>query len=324
MNATLEISVIIPSFNSGRFLIDAVESINCSAKQPKEVIIVDDCSTDNISLEIAKSLAIRFQNIILIQASQNVGAMHARKIGIDRSSCEYLFFLDADDFLESDALDVAFNSLDGHDACLLDQWIFSDIGSSRDIDISGLRLPLSGRDAGALTLNGWQIHTKAVFKKNIYESVFHKINHLNYANVDEVLSRYIIASTSSFTRCGKRYMVRINPGSTTRSLSKKTISVAYCFKDIYYFSKVYGYLNTSNHYEGYIFSDAIRFFWFLRRNKKVWKKMEVWNCAQHAIRENLHNISLWPEVNVHFWKIKKSLFFKIKIFVRYRWMMLFT
>ena len=180
---------------------------------------------------------------------------------------------------------------------------------------------MSGKDAGALTLNGWQIHAKAVFRKEVYLSAYQFIDHQSYANADEVLVRYIVRHVRSFVRCDKRYMVRVNPASTTRALSSKTISVSYCFEDIYHFAKVNGYLNSGNHYEGYIWADAIRFFWFIESKKIELEKMGLWDQAEMAIKENLSKVSKW-NIGQHFWGIKKSFFFKLKLFLRYYWLMI--
>lgn len=321
MSDILNISVIIPSFNPGHYLIEAVKSINSSVRQPTEIIIVDDCSSDGVSFSIAKDLESCFSNVKVLQTSKNVGAMHARKMGIEHASQEYLFCLDADDYLETDALELALTSIGHHDACLLDQWVFSDEKTWRDIDLRNFDFPLSGRDAGALTLNGWQIHAKAVFRKEVYLYAYQFIDHQSYANADEILVRYIIRHVRSFVYCDKKYMVRVNPNSTTRAISRKTISIAYCFKDIYQFAAVNGYLKTHHHYEGYIWSDAVRFFWFIRSNKATWQKMGLWQEAQDAIKDNLLNVSSWKAVG-DFWKIKKKIFFKLKIFMRYYWLMI--
>lgn len=321
MSNFLKISVVIPSFNPGLFLIEALESINSSARQPAEIIIVDDCSSDGVSFSIAKDLERCFSNVKVLQTPQNIGAMHARKIGIEHASQDYLFCLDADDYLEADTLELALASIGNHDACLLDQWVFSGEKTWRDIDLRNFDFPLSGKDAGPLTLNGWKIHAKAVFRKEIYLSAYQFIDHQSYANADEVLVRYIIRHVRTFVYCHKKYMVSVNPASTTRALSRKTISVAHCFKDIYHYAKINDYLNTKNHYEGYIWADAVRFFWFLKRNKSAWQKMGVWQEAQQAIKENLLIISTWNTAGV-FWKIKKGFFFKLKIFMRYYWLMI--
>jgi glycosyltransferase involved in cell wall biosynthesis len=170
MSNFLKISVVIPSFNPGPFLIEALESINFSTRQPAEIIIVDDCSSDGVSFSIAKDLEKRFSNIKVLQTPQNIGAMHARKMGIEHASQEYLFCLDADDYLDLDALETALIAIGNHDACLLDQWISLKGNLRRDINLSFLNFPISGKEAGALTLNGWQIHTKAVFRKDIYKN----------------------------------------------------------------------------------------------------------------------------------------------------------
>lgn len=88
------VSIIIPSHNYGRYLGEAIESaINQTV--PCEVIVIDDCSTDN-SVEIA----VRYRrNVKLIQNKKNVGVAQTRNIGIEAASGDFIVCLDADDKL---------------------------------------------------------------------------------------------------------------------------------------------------------------------------------------------------------------------------------
>jgi glycosyltransferase involved in cell wall biosynthesis len=93
----LNITVIIPFFNSAAFLRAAVQSV-VDTGMSGEILLIDDCSTDD-SLSIAKKLEQEFPLLRVIsqggQKSKGSGA--ARNIGIREARFPYLAFLDADD-----------------------------------------------------------------------------------------------------------------------------------------------------------------------------------------------------------------------------------
>src|SRR5262245_10979391 len=91
------VSVVIPCFNLGRYLGEAVESVRRQSRKPAELIIVDDGSTDAETLNLFERLA-REGVTILRQANQ--GAPAARNYGIRNASGPYILCLDADDVLE--------------------------------------------------------------------------------------------------------------------------------------------------------------------------------------------------------------------------------
>ena len=86
------VTVIIPTFNSGTYLKEAVESALNQDYSNIEVIVIDDGSTDQ-----SLSLLTEYSNRILIVTSENFGAASARNLGILASSGEYIAFLDSDD-----------------------------------------------------------------------------------------------------------------------------------------------------------------------------------------------------------------------------------
>jgi glycosyltransferase involved in cell wall biosynthesis len=86
------ISVIIPNYNYGRFLPEAIDSILNQTITVQEIIVVDDGSTDN-SPEVLAS----YGNKIHVVFQQNRGVGAARNAGVKVSSGEFIAFLDADD-----------------------------------------------------------------------------------------------------------------------------------------------------------------------------------------------------------------------------------
>ncbi len=92
------ISVIIPTFNAVDFLQRAIESVLHQTYRNFEILVIDDGSTDNTRLVTQESKVIKYFY------QENKGLSSARNIGIQKSKGEYLVFLDADDWLEKDAL----------------------------------------------------------------------------------------------------------------------------------------------------------------------------------------------------------------------------
>lgn len=101
----MDISVVIPTYNRFETLKRALTSIYSQSYMPKEVIIVDDGSTDNTS-EIQT-----FFSQIQYFYQENSGVSSARNLGIQNATCEWIAFLDSDDTWHEDKLkeQVAFH-----------------------------------------------------------------------------------------------------------------------------------------------------------------------------------------------------------------------
>jgi len=99
--ANPKISIIIPCYNLGRYLEECVDSVFFGDMiNALEVIIVDDCSTDN-SFEIAQKLSQKYKDIILIKNDKNLKLPATRNVGIKNSHGSYIICLDADDKIPS-------------------------------------------------------------------------------------------------------------------------------------------------------------------------------------------------------------------------------
>ena len=87
------ISVIIPAYNAEKFIGEAIESVLNQTRPAKEIIVVDDASTDRTA-EIARSFGERVKVLV---NEVNSGPGHSRNAGVAASTGDYLAFLDADD-----------------------------------------------------------------------------------------------------------------------------------------------------------------------------------------------------------------------------------
>lgn len=95
------ISVIIPVYNIEKYLERCIKSVLSQTLKSFEIIIIDDGSTDNTSKII--NIYKEYKNIEVISTA-NKGVSAARNLGIGKSQGDYIYFLDADDYIEKNTL----------------------------------------------------------------------------------------------------------------------------------------------------------------------------------------------------------------------------
>jgi len=103
------VSVIIPTYNSARFLHQALQSALEQTYQKREIIVVDDGSTDETKMTLG-----RFNGTIRYLQQEHQGAAAARNTGIQAANGDFICFLDADDIWASNKLDLQLDFLKRH------------------------------------------------------------------------------------------------------------------------------------------------------------------------------------------------------------------
>lgn len=106
----IEISVIVPVYNSVRYMRQCLDSIVNQTFKDIEIICVNDGSTDS-SLEILQEYASKDDRFVIIN-QENGGAGKARNTGLAAARGKYLSFLDSDDFFESTMLEKAHEKIE--------------------------------------------------------------------------------------------------------------------------------------------------------------------------------------------------------------------
>ncbi len=94
------VSVIIPCYNHGKYLSKAIESVYAQSYQVFELIVVDDGSVDN-----TKTVCLNYPKVKYVY-QENAGLSAARNMGIKHANGDYFVFLDADDWLLDQALEI--------------------------------------------------------------------------------------------------------------------------------------------------------------------------------------------------------------------------
>lgn len=101
----LDLSVVIPVYNYAGIIEESINAIlHQDTKYKYEVILVDDGSTDGAS-EICDSFAAEYNNVVVIH-KKNAGIGAARNTGVNNASGKYLMFIDCDDIVHNDIVEV--------------------------------------------------------------------------------------------------------------------------------------------------------------------------------------------------------------------------
>lgn len=147
-----KISVIIPVYNVQKFLEKCLKSVVEQQFNNLEIIIIDDGSTDN-SLEICKRFKQKDNRIKIIE-SENYGVSHARNLGIEQITGNYVVFIDSDDYVSIDFISRLHYEIKKENA---------------DIIISGITMVSKNNELKTISDSEERFFYKEDFKKHFEE-----------------------------------------------------------------------------------------------------------------------------------------------------------
>lgn len=140
-----QVSVIIPTYNRERFVVPAIESVLRQSFSDRELIVVDDGSTDDTPLQLE-----RYENRIRYFYQANAGPGAARNKGVQAATGEWLAFLDSDDEWTTDYLARQFQRIQSTpDICMQTtdcRFLGPDGQVSSFFKMNGVAAILNGRD----------------------------------------------------------------------------------------------------------------------------------------------------------------------------------
>lgn len=223
-----QISVLIPVYNVEKFLGHCLDSALAQTFTDFEVICVDDGSTDSSTAILARYAAADPRIRPLLKAA-NEGPMAARTDAIARASGRYLFFLDSDDWLPQNALQLL------HDAAT---------ATGADITVADMCLvnpaqKLTNRNRAARAGNTWLTYLRSMldfnspslcgslFRKSLFDSFSATSLKRQTVSEDRMLltELLVFCHPSIATVSENAYFYRSNPASTThRKVTERTVA----------------------------------------------------------------------------------------------------
>ena len=215
MQKQAKISIIIPVYNTSKYLKKCLDSVINQTYKNYNVIIVNDGSTDN-SLDIIKEYMKKSSNIILIN-QKNMGLSMARNNAVKKVESDYFLFLDSDDYLDINALKILNENLDNED---LLRYQLRDVKEDSYIDREYITFKnLSGKDAIRKLIDSYYTEPACSY---LYKTKFYKENNFQFQekmyHEDYGLIPYVIIKANKVSAIGdKIYFYLQREGSITKN-----------------------------------------------------------------------------------------------------------
>lgn len=135
MSSIPKVSVVMPAFNSERYICDAIASVRNQTFDEWELIVVDDCSTDS-TYETVYEIAQEDPRIRVIRNETNRGAAASRNAGFGQCKGKYVALLDSDDLWEPEKLQkqIAYAEKSGADIVCCSYAIIDEQGRKKAAD----------------------------------------------------------------------------------------------------------------------------------------------------------------------------------------------
>lgn len=208
------ISIVIPVYNTGKYLEKCVISLLNQTFEDYEIILVDDGSTDNSSI-ICDGFS-RNNEKVNVYHKSNVGLSHTRNFGTEKSSGEYITYVDSDDIVENDYLESLFSIAKKYNADVSScEFCFCNEGENPVILKEAFKTGcLNGKDAMKCMLRG-EIHGSSacglLIKSELAKSIKFPIG--KYHEDDFTTYKYYMnANTVAYTK-SPLYVYYQHPGS---------------------------------------------------------------------------------------------------------------
>lgn len=202
-----KVSVIIPMYNSDKYLGDCIESVLNQTLKELEIILVDDGSTDNSGV-ICDEYATKDSRIKVVH-QENGGLSIARNTGLDIATGKYVLFLDSDDLYLPNSCEILYNEIEKRNA----EYV---IANYQNCDDDG------------------KLWARPIFDKERYKNF--KLSITDYQD-----SFFIMNSSAGNKIFRRTFIDKLNLRFVPKAIAEDAIFTTYCFiksKSVYYINDV--------------------------------------------------------------------------------------
>ena len=229
-----KISIFIPVFNAEKYLEQCLNSVKNQTFPDWECIIVDDGSTDG-SKQIIDKFTTSDERFKAFFFDHCENPQRLKNFARSQATGYWFFDLDADDFLEENCLKYAVNRQKetNADTVIIQTILVNEDNSEilRKIPENGFDFNqiISGRDAGILTIDTWQISTWGLVSKNLYDTVNIDVSD-DSLNLDEYVSQATLFASKTVAFSEAIYFYREHPQQRTKRPRLKRFAILHSDK----------------------------------------------------------------------------------------------
>lgn len=273
----MSISVIIPFYNSEKFIDKTLASIVDQSLRDIEIICINDGSTDE-TYDKLEEWRLEDERIIVINKT-NGGIETALKAALPYLNKKYTFLIGHDDTLSVDALEKAVIEItkkEEYDAVRMKLVLVYDY--KRSENFKDKFIVLSGKAAITETIMKWNIHTFCLWKTDIFKQI-DKITTGKLMNFDEVATRFLYTKCRKVTFCTGEYYYFQHSNSVTHKFTPRLLdvyAVDFYIKKLLLDSNLYS--DFKSDFEIYMFNRLaamVDLYFNLRKQKHQLSKNEI-------------------------------------------------
>ncbi len=227
----VEISVIIPCYNSAKTVVEALASMESDTFSGFEVLVINDGSQDDTKA-VVEAYAKKSTMHIRLICQKNAGVSMARNNGIDQAVGKYLIFLDADDALAPNYLEAVSSIMGQHPCDVMVSKLSNDSESVMPINLQDLSL----RDISATALMEEYTYLKKetafscfVYQKRILDEYDLRFTpEAKHGEDIEFVTKFLAHCASGVKLDAYCYYYRLHPESAIRRMSYRQTDILPC------------------------------------------------------------------------------------------------
>lgn len=232
------ITIIITAYNVSKTIYKAIQSCINQTYKDLEILVINDCSTDN-TLQIVQS--IKDPRIRVINNPENLGAGMSRRIGTKEAKGEYTAFLDGDDYLDEDYIQTLYDLATKNNADVVSSGMkiinndsVNQESSKQLNEYNGLDFILN-KNTNTNRIRFW------LNNKIIRRSIWGKVDYSSRRYIEDTQTAYYVLFYSDKVidtpYTGYNYVQNHNSLTHTANDTKNKIYKALCAKDVSMFVK---------------------------------------------------------------------------------------
>lgn len=213
-----KVSVIVPVYNAERFIEVGINSVLNQTYKNIELLLIDDGSKDS-SLSILKKYEKKHKDIIKVFHKKNSGVGDTRNYGIEKSSGDYITFMDADDYLDENYIEIMMKTIDDNDILVSG---YNQVNEQHDLIFSRLLKPVSDAKFRQMVIWAKLYKKKLIIANNI------KFNDLKIGeDISFSMDNYIATNKVKCIRYAGYNNVSNDYSVTKNSSIKKDVDITY-------------------------------------------------------------------------------------------------
>ena len=303
----IKVSIIIAAYNVEEYISRCLNSIISQSLKDIQIIVVNDGSVDSTPTKI-KQFCANDSRIILIN-QENKGAMEARKEGLIKAIGKYVLFVDGDDWLENQALEILYNNAEENNSDIVLYHAYKVYGDKKikfltfedDLDNYSLLEYLHGK----IEPNIWAKFIKLDYIK---ENSIEFPSNISFAEDLAMCCALSIFNPKVSTEEKKLYNYYMRETSITNTVNSKILDIIEAFHYIKMLFKKNNLYGTYRMQYEYLVYQHMFFVWFLKYSNiekkysynlyKAYRAQNINIRANPYIKEQISNYSIALKLRV--------------------------